>query len=219
MGDAVPPPLSLVIGQHQLLPRPAAPTQVWLNVDGATITKGAASDASKLTSYVCGGLFPAFKHSPYGADRAQVVARLAQRVAAFLGSYRVEVVTAKPSSAPYEMVLVGGSASLCGKAKGVAGLAPLDCADAVAGEIAFAFADDLTDLDWLALTVAHELAHTLGLLHTGEACDIMAPMLCSVSKKAFMDRNLPIWPDHQGQCGQQKITNSHRALGLAVGFR
>jgi hypothetical protein len=217
--DAVPPPPGLVRGPHQLRPRPPSPTQVWLNTEGVTVKKGAASDASLLLSYVCGGTFPAFKHGPYGADRAKVVAQLAARVAAFLAPYRVEVVIHKPSAPPYEMVVVGGASSLCGQAKGVAGLAPLDCADKVPGEIAFVFADDLSDLGWLALTAAHEVAHTLGLLHTGEACDIMAPMLCALDKKAFMDGNLPIWPDHQGQCGQQKITNSHRALGLAVGFK
>ncbi len=219
LGDAVPPPPGLLRAPHQLRRLPA-PTIIWLNTDGATITKGAvSSDASKLTSYVCGGTFPAFKHGPYGADRSKVLARLVQRVSAYLAPYRVEVVTEKPFSIPYEMILVGGTASLCGQAKGVAGLAPLDCGDVIPGEIAFAFSDDLTDLDWLALTAAHEVAHTLGLLHTGEACDVMAPMLCAASKKAFMDQNLPIWPDHQGYCGQKKITNSHQAMGKVLGFR
>lgn len=217
--DAVPPPATLMLSPHQLRPRPPSPTRIWLNTDGATITKGPASDASILLSYICGGTFPPFKHATYGTDRSKVVAQLASRVAAYLAPYDVEVVTSKPATIPYEMVLVGGAASLCGQAKGVAGLAPLDCADKVPGEIAFVFSDDLSDLGWLGLTAAHEVAHTLGLLHTGQACDVMAPLICAPAKKAFMDGNLPIWPDHQGMCGQQQITNSHRALGLAVGLK
>ncbi len=218
IADAVrPPPIQL--GPGQLSPRPAGPTVLFLNTEGATILKGAASDASRDMSFLCGGAIPPLAHGPFGASRQAVLAALVKAVGDYLAPYRIQVVTTRPAKGPYEMVLVGGSAATCGQAKGIAGLAPLDCGDKVPGEIAFVFSADLTSLDWVALTAAHEVAHSLGLLHTGEACDLMAPMICAPDKKSFMDRNLPIWPDHHGECGQEKLTNSHRAMGLAVGFK
>ncbi len=216
--DAVEPP-ALTLGPDQFHPIPPTPRLLFLNMEGAKITKGAGSDASRDISFLCGGTVPPFKHGLYGSDRKKVLSELAQKVGALLAPYRLDIVQTRPAAGIYEMVVVGGTASWCGQPKGIAGLAPLDCGDKVPGEIAFVFSEDLTNLDWVAITAAHELAHSFGLLHTGEACDLMAPMLCAAAKKSFMDGNLPIWPDHQGKCGQSKVTNSHRAMGLALGFR
>jgi len=203
-------------------PPPAAvsPVVLFLNFDGATITKAAASDAVKNTSPLCGGTIPKFDHTPYGADRAKVIAQVKSRIAALLADFDITLVTTRPAAAPYEMVVLGGLPTLCGYSAGIGGLAPLDCHNANTGDVSFVFSAGITHLDMLAIAVGHELGHSFGLPHSSEGCDVMSSLYCAGLKKKYLDKKMQIWPDHKGKCGLT-YTNSwqmmYDVLGKAPG--
>ena len=215
----LPPPTAVRPGPPS--PVPLLPVVLYLNLEGAVITrKPGVSDAAKDTSPLCGGTFPGFDHKPYGADRAKVTAQVKAGVAALLASFDITLVTTRPAAAPYEMVVVGGLPTLCGYSAGIGGLAPLDCHNKNRGDVSFVFSDGITQLDMLAIAIAHELGHTFGLPHSSEACDVMSPMYCPGLKKTFLDKKMQIWPDHKGKCGLT-YTNSwqmmYDVLGQAPG--
>jgi hypothetical protein len=195
----------------------AAPRVLFLNLDGVLISKGATSDSAANRSHICHGTFPAFDHAPYGSQRRQVIADLLSRVRGLLGDFAVDLRTTRPASGRYLMLVLGGLPSACGYGAGIGGLAPQDCGDRQSGEVAFIFSAGITHLQMLALTIAHEAAHTLGLVHTSEGCDVMSPTICGAGSKRFLDRLVTVWPDHLGVCGL-KQTNSWRMLYQVLGL-
>lgn len=179
---------------------PRHPVVLYLQLEGVAIKKQ-GGDASTNSSPLCGGLFPRFDHTPYSADRAQVLASLTARLGALLADFEIKLVTERPATPPYLMAVVGGQPTLCGYGAGIAGLAPLDCHNQTRGEVLFVFSAGITHLEMLAITIAHELGHTLGLVHSSEDCDVMSPVYCAGGKKTFLDKQMSIWPDHKGKCG------------------
>lgn len=210
----LPPPRGFRPGPPSL--NPPATVVLFLNFDGATIKKAAASSAAANSSPLCGGVIPAFDHKPYGADRAKVVAQVKARVATLLKDFDVTLVTSRPTKGPYEMALIGGLPTLCGYGAGIGGLAPLDCHNASRGDLYFVFSAGITHLDMLAIAVGHELGHTFGLPHSSEGCDVMSSLYCPGLKKVYLDKQMQIWPDHKGKCGLT-YTNSWQMMYDVLG--
>jgi hypothetical protein len=213
--DAIELPPSLRVGR--LRPYALTPTVLYLNVDGATITKGIGSDAHANVSFICGATVPKLDHSLYGSDRDIVVTQLVSKVSQLYVDFNLQVVTSRPALPPYDMVVVGGDASICGYPSGTAGMGPLDCGDLIKGEIAFVYAQTITNLDMLAIAIAHEAAHSYGLVHSMDPCDAMSNYYCS-SLKTFLNKQMAVSPDHYGKCGQTS-TNSWGKLLEVLGAR
>ncbi len=192
------------------------PAVLFLNFDGATIVKGATSSAAGDQSPLCAGTFPAFDHRPFGPDRRQVLDAIATAVGELFSAYDLQVVQARPGRGPYDMALISGLKAGCGYPQGIAGLAPLDCDDAGPEDVVFVFGGGLSDLGWVALTAAHEVAHARGVPHSSEPCDVMSPVLCAAGSKRFLDTDAAVWPDHLGRCGLY-TTNSHKLLSVVLG--
>lgn len=184
---------------------------VFLNFDGATIVKAQGSDSHNNISFLCGGDIPAFSHEPFDSDRQPVIDQVANRVKALFADFALDVVTERPPSPAYDMVVIGGSPAICGYAAGYAGMSHLDCDNASSGDIAFVFSEGITSLDMLAVVIAHEVAHGYGLPHSDEGCDVMSNFICSDSNKRFLDKDMGVTPDHLGKCGLVS-TNSWRML-------
>jgi len=201
----------------RLVPYTSGPTVLYLNLEGATITKALDSNAYQNLSFLCGATIPPFDHTPYGGDRGQVAGELVAKVAGLFRDFSVQLVIARPSAPPYEMIIIGGDCSLCGydKQNPIGGLGPLDCDDALQGELAFVFAQTFTQLDGLAVAIAHEAGHSFGLVHTSEPCDVMSNIYCA--GKAFLDKTVAVAPDHLGKCGQGPTTNSWQRLRDILG--
>jgi hypothetical protein len=208
-----PPPLS-----SETASLTARAAVLYLALDGVKVTHAGYSSSAKNQSSVCGATVPPFQSLRFGPQRAAVVSTLAALAQASFSGFALEVTTTRPTGgSSYEMIAVGGSPSLCGYASGVGGLAPLDCGDTVRGEVGFVFSDQITSLDFLATVIAHEAAHTFGLVHTTEACDTMSPLYCA-GEKRFLDERMGVYPDQIGKCGSL-LTNSHLALERALGLR
>jgi hypothetical protein len=187
---------------------------LFLQLEGAQITEGTLSDAPTNQSYVCGGTFPAWDHGPFGQDRAVVVERLRLEVLDLFADFNLQVVTERPLQPPYVMVVVGGTASLCQRPDGLGGLGPLDCDNADLSDVAFVFGATIISLEGLAVAIAHEAAHTWGLPHTTEPCDVMSSAWCSGDSKRFRDQEMSVPPDPSGSCGLQSSNSWQRLLAV-----
>jgi hypothetical protein len=192
------------------------PTVLYVNYDGATISKSYSSDASKNVSFIGGGTVPAFS-----GDRTAVTNLVKQLYAA----YNIQIVTERPTSGDYDMALVGGTPAHLGLSypQGVVGVAPMDCGHKMPRDIAFIFAQSLQQIvgsgaifpQRVAETVAHESAHTYGLPHSGDGCDLMSYSSCS-KLKTFLDKTMSMQSDSYGQCGMTSM-NSHQLVLTALG--
>jgi MYXO-CTERM domain-containing protein len=181
------------------------------------VTKGGSSDARVDESPLCGATIAAFDHSPFGSDRARVVADLVAGVRAYYQRYALEIVTERPQSGDYQMLVVGGRPEDCQRSA-IGGLAPLDCGDASPRDVGFVFAQPITALAGVALVTAHELGHMLGLPHTLQGCGVMSNFICpGGGDKSFIDGEQDVAPDHAGRCGFAPRVNTHTLLLDALG--
>jgi len=191
---------------------------LFLAFDGVQVTRGIGSDAVRNVSYLCGGTFPPFDHTRYGTDRAEVLADVARRVQQLFADFNLRVVSERPATGPYDMVVVGGAPRLCGYPEGFGGLAHLDCGNALPSDIGFVFSETITDLAMLAVAVAHETGHGFGLPHTAEPCDVMSSSICAPTSKRFLDQLMAVQPDALGNC-DLSFVDSWRKLYHVLGPR
>lgn len=215
LDDCVPRPASLARRTGRRPGSQTAAAVLFLELEGAKIAKGLVSDAPTNQSYVCGADFPAWDASRFGSDRSESVQRLRSRVEELFVDFNLRVVTERPPQPPYVMVVVGGTASLCGRPDGLGGLGPLDCGNADLSDVAFVFGATLIDLDGLAVAIAHEAGHTWGLPHTTEPCDVMSSSWCSGGAKRFRDQEMTVPAgDPAGTCGLTTSNSWQRLRGV-----
>jgi len=174
---------------------------LFLNFDGATITK--ASDNPALNrSFIPNGsttVIPSFDDTRFAQvyTRADAINKVVDYANGFYANYNVMIVTTRPASGRYTMMMVGGTATLVGSGGSVVGIAPLDCGNQTEGNVGFAFAASLitsnrttkssadTALRELALTIVHEAGHSYGLEHVNNQADIMYPSV-STGQTGFL---------------------------------
>lgn len=97
----------------------AAPLVLFLDFDGATLTKGTNDPATDVSALIRpgGATVPPWREGAPG--RAASVAAVAADVAALLADYNVDVVTTRPAAGPYDMVVFGGESSALFGAAGI----------------------------------------------------------------------------------------------------
>jgi hypothetical protein len=183
---------------------------LFINYGGVTITKatndGSPSndDATQNRSWIpnvgAGATvtIPAFDPNPYvtptdaATDTPQEVRDvIVNKVKEWLAPYNVQIVTARPSSGRYSMIVVGGAKANVVTGTGVAdavGVASLDCGNDNQNNIGYAFTLDVQPATTsqadkqvaqllVAQVIAHEAGHTFGLEHVNSpmpsAVDVM----------------------------------------------
>jgi hypothetical protein len=138
------------------------------------VTLGADDDATTNVSRVCGtARFDAWTGAPmreYCGDRDACRRAIRDRVASYFAGLDVAFVIERPAAPPYTMVVVAPPNEDC--TFGRRGVAFADCDDANPSSVAFAFDCD-GDPDACAVLVAHETAHTFGLVHVVDDRDVM----------------------------------------------
>ncbi len=195
------------------------PNILYLNFDGAQMrSTGSCDNAPANCSYIAGNVsYPAFNGSAF--QKMEII----RLVTLYYQPFNIQIVTQRPASGNYSMVMIGGT-SLVGQ--GAAGVAPLDCGDTNPNNVSFAFSEEVNNQPYdVATTIAQESAHAYGLGHTDNPQDLMYPAL-SGQEMSFLDLNMRIcdivsgWPQ---QCGTQSDCtgtgrqNSHQLLLANVG--
>lgn len=110
---------------------------VYLNFDGVTLTDATQSDATQnRASWMVEATGTAPPYREGDADRATKIAAIVAGVRAQLSTIPVTVVTARPATGPYVMVVYGGDADDVHARFGGA-VNELDCGDQVKSDVAW----------------------------------------------------------------------------------
>ncbi|MBT8492222.1 MAG: hypothetical protein KJO07_04110 [Deltaproteobacteria bacterium] len=193
-------------------PQPTAQYKrvLFLNFDGATIKFGsdnATQDSSRILRFDSRVIPPMVKehldeNSAGNLTLQQIKDITVDNVRYHMTPYNVEVVTERPSSGSYHMIVFSGVDD-CETIAGAncAGIAPLDCYDNNPSNIVWVFAGGLRISD-LATTASHEAAHALGVFHTLDTLDIMYPSIRSQIPENFGAGEVPDGSNCQGQTFQ-----------------
>ncbi len=142
-------------------------------------------------------------------DRETCRVRIAGLVQDYLWDFDVTVAIERPQK-PYTMVMVGPASGNC--QFGVQGLAVNDCENENDSNIGFAF-ECMVSSTVCAGVIAHEYAHTLGLVHVRGHTDIMS-LGIDETPVSFQDQTFATVDP--ADCGNSK-QNSYQSLMAVVG--
>ncbi len=144
-------PDAAIVGEDTRMPdAPAdapgpAPTIIYLAFDGVSMhtadpaTTPIVGDA-KLNTWpylVADVVVPAYRADD--PDRASKITAIVGNVRTFLARWNVDVVTARPASGEYMMVVFGATGEIANYAATTLGTAELDCANAYPHDVGFVF--------------------------------------------------------------------------------
>ncbi len=205
---------------------------LFLNFDGATIARG-NDNPSLNRSFIPNStttVIPPFDDTKFSAvyTRAQAIDAVLGYANGFYAAYNVQIVTTRPASGRYTMMMVGGTAMLVGSGGSVVGIAPLDCGNGNESNVGFAFSASLipsarttkssadTALRELALTIVHEAGHSYGLEHSANQTDIMYP---SVSPGQTGFNGAAAYAQPPSQCSNGTTQNTGALLANNIGTR
>lgn len=150
------PSIAVAIVAYFAAPGAAGAGQtIYVNFKGASLG-GGGDDATGNQSQVCPGNYPA-----YGVPENEDA--VLQAVMRDFASYDVSVTSERPEQGPFTMGMMGPGGSCASGAKGVA---PMDCGNSNASNVAFAFFEgNENSPNVQAAFLAHELGHSFGLDH------------------------------------------------------
>ena len=182
-------------------PRPASAI-LYLNFQGATITKAASpdpmeDDAGRNISSGFGGNFPAFDSSAFDSG---VIGRIVAKVRKHYEEFNLSVVTERPPvPTKYTMMMIGGEATSVvvdggSDERGPSGIAKVDCGNRNPASVGAVFPVTIAKAlrrvaeatgnppptnaeieETIAVSISHEAGHSFGLLHVDQAGAIMNP--------------------------------------------
>jgi hypothetical protein len=156
---------------------------LWLDFEGAGVVEAASDDSSAMPVQSrlapSSALVPPFDSAPSAPQvtRAEAIASVVDRVRTLVKPFAVAVVTSRPAYPPYTRILIGGTQTTLGLSSIEAGLAEIDCGNALGSDVAFDFAAEQTPdfggVVGIANVAAHEAGHTFGLEHVTTPTDVM----------------------------------------------
>jgi hypothetical protein len=151
------------------------PAVVFLNFSDGTesISFGERDDATRNVSSLCAAArVGAYWGSSDCGDRSSCASVIGALVEQHFRDFNVVFTLERPSQGAYTMALVGPPSGSCGF--GVAGAAPLDCDNGNPQNVVFAF-ECASSSTACSVVISQELAHSFGLAHTHQTCDILSP--------------------------------------------
>ncbi|MCA9666919.1 MAG: matrixin family metalloprotease [Myxococcales bacterium] len=187
---------------------------VYLNFDGEKLTAGGNDSRTNQTTLITVPEldYPALSWDKFGG-RDTAEKKILDELKILFGEYALEFVTTRPASGDYTMVMVGGVGTNVKKGSpGTVGIAPLDCKNNNKNDLAVVFGDKVSSAQKVAFVIAHELGHTLGLVHVNDNRAIMNPGLTSETC-CFVEASLT----EPGQCSRGSTQDAKKILTENVG--
>jgi hypothetical protein len=195
---------------------PGAPGRlVYLDFTDGTegITRGDDDDATRNVSRLCAAPSLArWEPAARGGERERFRADVLHAVRGYFEAYDVRFTLDRPAP-PETFTTIVVAPPLAACTFGRRGVAFADCGDVNPASLAFVF-DCYGDADSCAVLVAHETAHTFGLVHSLDPADIMTPGPEDPSLRFLAEAS----PTAAGECGVLR-QSSHQALLAALGPR
>jgi len=153
-------------------PNPASGANVYyLNFEGQTLTPGADNPATNTSELLSGSVsLPAYLAGD--AQRATKIQTIVHEVEAILAPYDIAVVTSRPASGAYDMVVAGGTSQQAGFPTGLHAEAVVDCTAARPRHISLVF-DLSTGHD-----AARQIIGSLGVSHGISASTTSTDCMC-----------------------------------------
>jgi hypothetical protein len=193
-------------------PEPAATHTVYLSFSRGDegVTLGARDDATSNVSELCEAPeLAAWPGLAECGDRAACAAIIRELVADLFAAYDVGFTLERPRGArSYAMVMVAPFEASC--SFGRLGVAATDCDDRNPASLAFVFGCASSAVECAAL-IAHEAAHTFGLVHAASSVDLM-----TLAPAAGLEFGDVASPALEQECGTSQ-QSSHQALLQALG--
>lgn len=198
-----------------LTPGESPPIVLYLNKNGATVSKGTNDSAANTSQIVTSTtVFPPSSYQNDPTRWAEVVAGVKNHFA----RYNVTIVETEPTTGTYlEAIVTSGSPSLIGYGDNLGGIAPTRCG-IVAKSIAFIFDHGGRRPLGTAEVISHELGHSLSLSHTQTQSDLMSYTSQTPLKFEDLAATCGTAPGKTEACNCQGTTqNNHQQLIQYVG--
>jgi len=177
------------------------------------VTRGDDDDATQNVSRLCSvSSFSRWDAAPVCGERNHCREDIHRLVGEYFEAYNVRFTLSRPSpSEIFTTVIVAPPVAEC--TFGHRGIAFADCGDANPRSVAFVF-DCGGDAASCAVLVAHETAHTFGLVHSLDSDDIMTP----APEEPVLRFRAASSPTAANECGVL-MQSSHEALLAVLGPR
>lgn len=202
---------------------PAAPGThvVYLSFEGVTLTKGQCSDApTNCTDLVAQDqtVVPPFLDG--NPDRVDDIAAIVAKVKQGVAPYSIDIVTTRPASGPYAMVVIGGDPSLVGGPTGLLGLAPANCSPSFS-TLSLDFDHGYRTPYVYANLILSDIGVFSGLSIVTDAGDCMCrtASTCSLSNTQICTFDLMANLDPQMTCSRSGPQDEQAALDVVWGCR
>jgi len=147
---------------------------VYLNFDGVTLAQANASDAPTNTAAwlgVASVAIPPFQQN--ATNRAGLISQVTSKVTSGLSQFPITVVSTRPATAPFVMIVFGGTPALV-NTRFIDAVMTLDCGDVVKSDVGIVFDN------WSPMTTQKAadyaigaVAYGLGLTGTHDTADCM----------------------------------------------
>lgn len=144
---------------------------VYLNFDGVTLTQGTSDATQNRASWLQAATSTAPPYRNGQVNRMADIAQVTAGVRAQLASFPITVVTTRPASGQYVMIVFGGTASQVASAFGAA-VNQLDCGDVQRNDVAW-ISDVVTPTQRVVNFAVGAIGFGLGLTATTVATDCM----------------------------------------------
>lgn len=162
---------------------------LFLNFEGQTLTRALTSDATKnLASWMqnnVGDTATAPAYHKNDGDRATQIQTIVDGVKTQLSTFPISVVTARPASGNYIMIVLGGTRNDV-SSRYSAAVNTLDCGDLVKNDVAW-IADDNGSLQHVMNLIVGATGFGLGLTATSDPNDCM----CGWANNCDSNNNTP----------------------------
>jgi hypothetical protein len=193
---------------------------LFLNFDGQALTRGAPSDATQnVASWMNTGAATAPRYHDGDPGRDVEIQSITTGVRTLLAGFPVTVVTTRPASGQYVMIVLGGSADDVGS-RFTDAVTTLDCGDAAPSDVAW-ISDQVAPLQHVVNDAVGAVGFGLGLTATTDPNDCMCGWAnnCQITTSAACTLGAPVARDPNagqlcpaGGATQNEVTAIHDAF-------